>query len=300
MEIVKLKTSEVCGNPEQPRKKFDPKHIRDLAESIKADGQRQAGEVIPVGLITDLAEADYTLGENIKYIIIGGECRYRACKEAETTYDAVICKTPLTRREILVRAIVENEQRKDPTPIENARAYKNLEDSGLSIEDIAKKTGKRSSYIKARIKLLDLNEVYQIALSGGGITIGQANQLTRLSSSGQDTLVRLIESGKCRTYKNVCDAADEILQAEQQLGMFEPPKPMNKEEKRSINLVEGIITGSMKIIKKGFGKDNEIIISRNLSKHKAIKLADSIELIIRHLKILENSLRKVAIAREIG
>ena len=300
MEIIKLKTSEVCGNPEQPRKKFDSKHIRDLAESIKADGQRQAGEVIPVDLITDLAEADYTLGENIKYIIIGGECRYRACKEAGTTYDAVICKTPLTRREILVRAIVENEQRKDPTPIENARAYKNLEDSGLSIEDIAKKTGKRVSYIKGRIKLLDLNEVYQLALISGGITIGQANQLTRLNSSGQDTLVRLIESGKCRTYKNVCDAADEILQVEQQTGIFEPPKPMNKEEKRSIDLVERIITSTMKIIKKGFGKDNKIIITKNLSKTKAIKLADSIELIVKHLNILENSLRKVAIAREIG
>ena len=300
MEIVKLKTSEVCGNPEQPRKKFDPKHIRDLAESIKADGQRQAGEVIPVGLITDLAEADYILDENIKYIIIGGECRYRACKEAGVTYDAVICTTPLTRREILVRAIVENEQRKDPTPIENARAYKNLEDSGLSIEDIAKKTGKRPSYIKARIKLLHLNEVYQIALSSGGITIGQANQLVRLSPGGQDTLVRLIESGKCRTYKNVCDAADEILQAEQQTGMFKPPKPMSKEEKRSINLVERVITSTMEIIKKGFGKDNKIVVSKNLSKHQAIKLADSIELIVKHLQILENSLRKVAIAREIS
>ena len=56
----------------------------------------------------------------------------------------------------------------------------------------------------------------------------------------------------------------------------------------------------MKIIKKGFGKDNKIIITKNLSKTKAIKLADSIELIVKHLNILENSLRKVAIAREIG
>ena len=297
--IVRLKVDEVAGNPQQPRKKFNPQSIDELAESMSIDGQRQPGEVIPIENIIDLEQADFKLDSNIKYLIIGGERRYKACVKASRDYEAVVCTEKLTLQEILIRAIVENEQREDPSEIENANAYKALSLQNLSFVEIAKLTGKKPSYIKSRVDLLLLNNVYQLALTNGGLTIGQAAQLVRLNSSGQDSLVRLIEAGKCKKFTDVCAAADMLLAIEQQQDFFGDMKPMTPEEKQKISWIESSLNSVKKFIGKGFNKDNKIIISTKIPKHQAAKMANEIGLIISHLKMLEDDLRKSIILQEI-
>lgn len=284
--VVLLDTEQCYGNPNQPRKYFNRQELQELANSIKEAGQLQPGKVRPDG--------------NGRYMIIMGERRWRACKLAGVQYKAIIVN--IDDDTLSLQAIIENEVRSDVTPMESAKAYKVQTDKGMEVKELAKKVGRRPSYIQSRLDLLKLNPIHQIALDQGGLTIGQANQLTRLSRSGQDALVKMIDNGKVKSYKDVCNATDAILQAEQQSGfeLTPPPKPLSRKEKQAVNKIERTIEKLSQLFKQGFNKNGEIVIYQKTNPHKATQLAEQIGLIKKSLTYLEKDLRKGAIQAQIA
>lgn len=150
-------------NPKQPRTEFDPKKLEELSESI-----RQHGILEPI-----IIEA----ADDGNFYIIAGERRTRASKMAGLT------KVPVQLRKFdeqqkLEMALIENIQRADLNPIEEAQAYYNLiQISELNQEEVAKRVGKARATVANAIRLLKLPEDIQRALSAGQITSGHARAL---------------------------------------------------------------------------------------------------------------------------
>ena len=139
---VTLKISEIEPNRTQPRKEFDEQALSELAESISQHGLLQPLLVRPL-----------TLGG---YQIVAGERRYRASRMAGLTEVPVIIKE-LTDTETMEIALIENLQREDLSPVEEALGYKALIDEhGFSQEEVAKSVGKSRPAVANALRLLKL------------------------------------------------------------------------------------------------------------------------------------------------
>jgi ParB family chromosome partitioning protein len=175
--------SRLIPNPQQPRLEFDDVGLRQLADSI-----REKGVLQPV-----LVE----VGEGGAYVIIAGERRVRAARLAGLAKIPVIVGR-FSLEEKLEIAIIENVQRENLTPIEEAQAYKRLMDTaGLSQEQVAGKVGKDRSTVANTMRLLKLPEEAQEALAHGAITAGHARALLAIVSSSDQQMVlkRIIDQG---------------------------------------------------------------------------------------------------------
>ena len=151
-------------NRYQPRSLFDESGLDDLAESIRTQGVVQPIVVTPKG--------------KGRYTIIAGERRWRASKKAGLTSVPVVVREVENDQQLLEMALVENVQRADLNPIEEAEAYRTLADSfELSQEDIASRVGKGRTTITNALRLLRLPEEIQDFLREGRLTAGQARPL---------------------------------------------------------------------------------------------------------------------------
>jgi len=149
-------------NPTQPRQYFDEDSLAELAESVKTLG------IIQPILVND---------NGGHYTIIAGERRYRAARIAQLTEVPVIIKE-YTEMEILQASIIENIQRQDLTPMEEASSYKRLMDEFFfSADDIAKKLGKNKHSIISALHLLELSPRAQALAAQGKITASHAKAL---------------------------------------------------------------------------------------------------------------------------
>ena len=177
--VAEVALADLRPSPEQPRHDFKESALRELADSIKEKGVLQ-----PV-----LVEADGGGG----YVIVAGERRVRAARLAGLERIPVIVRQ-FTAQEKLEIALIENVQREDLSPIEEAHAYKRLmEIANLSQEQIAQKVGKDRSTVANTIRLLKLPEDAQSALDDGTISPGHAKALLMLVNvSDQQVLVRRI------------------------------------------------------------------------------------------------------------
>lgn len=169
-------------NPEQPRKYFGEDELRELADSIK-----EHGIIEPI-----IAEA----AADGLYTIIAGERRYRAALLAGLREAPVLIRSypPETRLEI---ALIENIQRTDLNPIEEAQAYRKLMDlTGLSQDSMAARVGKNRSTVANALRLLRLPEEIQESLVKGEISPGHARAILQAAGTeGQETLFREIREG---------------------------------------------------------------------------------------------------------
>jgi ParB family chromosome partitioning protein len=177
--VVEVLLADLKPNPEQPRRAFKESTLRELADSI-----REKGVLQPV-----LAESDIGGG----YIIIAGERRVRAARLAGLQKIPVVVRQ-FSAREKLEIAVIENVQREDLSPMEEAQAYKRLmEMADLSQEQVAQKVGKDRSTIANTIRLLKLPEEAQAELDRGAISPGHARALLMLVNvSDQQVLLRRI------------------------------------------------------------------------------------------------------------
>lgn len=139
--IIQLSLEDVMPNPDQPRKNFDEDQMADLVDSVTEHGVLQPIIVAPRG---------------DKYLIVAGERRYRASKQAGLeTIPAVVRE--LTDAQIFELALIENVQRADLNPIEEARGYKRLMDHfGYTAERLAKRMGKSRPQVSNTLRLLSL------------------------------------------------------------------------------------------------------------------------------------------------
>ena len=163
METVeKISLKEIKVNPFQPRKIFDEAALNELAESIKEHGVLQPIIVRRKG----------------KYFeIVVGERRFRGSKIAGLTEIPVVVRE-LTDQQMMEIAILENLQREDLTPIEEAEAYQNLMESlNLTQEQLAFRLGKSRPHIANHIRLLSLPEVVRGHISAGNLSMGHGRAL---------------------------------------------------------------------------------------------------------------------------
>lgn len=181
-DIVEIPLTEIRSNPYQPRKEFDEKSLSEFAESIKEHGVIQ-----PI-----------IVKKSIKgYEIIAGERRTRASKMAgKETIPAIV--RDLSDEDMMEIALIENIQREDLNPIEEAEAFsKIIETSNITQEEAARKFGKSRSYITNILGLLSLPEKTKKYVQEGKITMGHARVLSKLSDPEQiDNLAdQIIEDG---------------------------------------------------------------------------------------------------------
>lgn len=173
-DIKTLRMSEIEPNKSQPRTVFDEENIKGLAESIKEHGLIQPIVVRP-------------LPNGITYQIIAGERRWRACKLLKMEEVSVIIRET-DELEAAQLAIVENVQRADLNPVEEAMAYRALMDKyGMTQDRLAEVMGKSRPYIANLTRLLSLPEEALTALSNGEISVGHAKVL--LSIEDKDSLI---------------------------------------------------------------------------------------------------------------
>jgi ParB family chromosome partitioning protein len=169
-------------NPEQPRKHFGEDELKELADSI-----REHGIIEPI-IAEEAGDGTYT--------IIAGERRYRAALLAGLAEAPVLLRSypPEARLEI---ALIENIQRTDLNPIEEAQAYKKLmELTGLSQDSLAAKVGKNRSTVANALRLLRLPREIQEALIRGDISPGHARAILQAAKNEDgDALFREIREG---------------------------------------------------------------------------------------------------------
>ena len=166
-EVVQLSIDRLVANPGQPRKHFDETELKELADSIAEHG-----------IIQPIIAADAGDGS---CIIIAGERRTRAARIAGLAEVPVIIREYTDQKRLEV-SLIENIQRSDLNPIEEAAAYKNLMDySSLSQEELAAKVGKSRSAVTNALRLLKLPAEVQKSLEtgpeNGGISPGHARAL---------------------------------------------------------------------------------------------------------------------------
>lgn len=167
---------DIHPNPNQPRTHFDEKELQELADSISEHGVLQ-----PLLVRRD--------GKG--YQIITGERRYQASKLAEISKVPVIVKD-VDETEVLALALIENLQRSDLNPIEEARGYKQLIDaSGMTQDALSKAVSKSRSAITNALRLLDLPEPVQQMLFEGKLTAGHARAI--LAVPYEDARIKLAE-----------------------------------------------------------------------------------------------------------
>ncbi len=169
-EIVELNIADIRSNPYQPRKSFDEQALNELAESIKEHGLVQ-----PI-----------IVKKSIKgYEIVAGERRTKASKIAgKTTIPAII--RDFNDTQMMEIALIENIQRENLNPIEEANAYeKILTAENITQEELAKKFGKSRSYITNILGILRLPENVKNYVIEGKLSLGHARTLSKLENPEQ-------------------------------------------------------------------------------------------------------------------
>ena len=174
--VTKLPIEDIVPNPNQPRIHFNETELRELSESIQEHG-----------VLQPLLVRKHGNG----YEIIAGERRYQASKLAGLEELPVIIKD-VNDEEMLALALIENLQRSDLNPVEEAKGYRQLIDaSGMTQEALSKAVSKSRSAITNSLRLLDLPEVVQQMIFEGKLTAGHARAI--LAVPYEDARIRLAE-----------------------------------------------------------------------------------------------------------
>ncbi len=166
--VVTLRLTEIEPNRNQPRADFDENSLSELAESIQKHGLIQPIVVRPTS--------------SGAYQIVAGERRWRACRMAGLREVPVVIKE-LDDRNYFEVALVENLQREDLNPVEEAQGYRTLVEAyGLTQEQVAENVGKSRSAVTNALRLLNLSEAALEALKNGEITAGHARAILAADS----------------------------------------------------------------------------------------------------------------------
>lgn len=166
--VEQVALSKIRPNPYQPRREFDQQALRELAKSIDESGVFQ-----PVILRQPNPQLD-------RYELIAGERRFRASKLAKKKTIPAIVRA-MSDEQVMEAAILENLQREDLTPLEEAQGYATLMDKlSLTQAEVAQKLGKSRPYIANYLRLLGLPEQIKQLVDDGSLSMGQARTLLGL------------------------------------------------------------------------------------------------------------------------
>src|SRR5947207_11386507 len=167
--VMNLGIEEIRPNRSQPRRHFDERQIEELAESI-----RSKGVLLPLIVRRD----------SDGYVLVAGERRWRAAQRAGLRELPVMVRE-VTDNESFEIALIENIQREDLNPIEEAEAYKRLiEEHGLTQDELAARVGKDRSTVTNTLRLLRLPEAIKEAIVAGALSMGHARALLAIADEG--------------------------------------------------------------------------------------------------------------------
>lgn len=190
-----LDISKIKPNPDQPRRQFNEQELNELSDSIKQNGVLQPLLVRKVG--------NY-------YEIVAGERRYQASKLAGLKEVPVVIRE-ISDEDVFKLALIENLQRSDLTPIEEARGYKQLiKEKDLTQEELSKILSKSRSAITNTLRLLDLPEIVQGFVADGLLTAGHARAILAVPS----------DEGRVRLAQKVIDERLSVRQTETLAPLF--------------------------------------------------------------------------------
>lgn len=211
---IEIDINSIYPNENQPRKNFDEERINELAQSIKEHGVIQ-----PLIVAKD--------GEFYK--IIAGERRWRAAKVAGLKKVPIIVKD-LTDTEVMEISLIENLQREDLNPVEEAKAYKALMDEyKLTQEDISKKIGKARSSITNSIRILNLDEKVLSYIVDGTLSEGHGKALLSIEDKNMQYEIA----------KKIIDGGLNVRQTEQLVKtILKGKKKKVKDKKKDIYIQE--------------------------------------------------------------
>jgi ParB family chromosome partitioning protein len=196
---IEIPLSRVSPNPRQPRQRMDQEDLEALAASIAAHG------VIQPILVTETLDG---------YQLVAGERRFRASQLAGLERIPAIVRQ-IADREQLELALVENLQRQDLGPMEEAQAFRSLIDEfGLSQDDVAARVGRARSTVANTLRLLDLDPKVQAAVSDGTISEGHARALGGLPTEQQS-----------RVLGTVAEQQFSVRQTEELVRRLRTPRP---------------------------------------------------------------------------
>lgn len=171
-EIKEIMIEDIFPNPDQPRREFDEDKLRELSDSIKEHGLLQPILVKP---------------EGNRYYVIAGERRLRACKLAGLDRISCIVRS-CSEQEMTEKALIENIQRSDLSPVEEGLAYARLiEEYGLTQEQVAKKVGKGRPTVANLLRIIQLPAEILDLLQKEKISLGHAKVLLSLSNEAEQT-----------------------------------------------------------------------------------------------------------------
>ena len=216
--IKQIPLAQIGANPDQPRKTFRDAELNDLAASIKEKGVLQ-----PI-LLRAVAGRPYN------YEIVAGERRFRASKLAGLNEIPAVVKK-LDDNNAMEIALIENVQRENLDPVEEAAAYKNLiEKCNYEMDDVSRLIGKSASYIRNSMRILELPESVRIMVSNGELSASHARTIAvaenpeklaqeiinkKMSVADTSVLVKNTKrTGKARQFTNKTIATNDIKKME--------------------------------------------------------------------------------------
>jgi len=203
--IKEIPIVDIEPNPDQPRREFDPQALNDLADSLRDHGLLQ-----PV-LVRSVGE---------RYFLIAGERRLRAAKLAG--FDTIKCIVQLcSDQEMAERALIENIQRADLSPIEEGMAYNRLiVDYGLTQEQVAQRVGKARTTVANLLRVILLPEVVLELLRNEKISLGHAKVLLGI----KDTSLQVLTAQKAAQEQlSVRETEDLINRLTEKTAKVKPP-----------------------------------------------------------------------------
>jgi ParB family transcriptional regulator, chromosome partitioning protein len=206
----------ILPNPYQPRTQLDEEPLDELAASIREHG------IIQPLIVTQIEEG--AVGE--RFQLIAGERRWRAARRAGLEMVPVVIKEA-TEREMLELAIIENIQRADLNPIEEAAAFQQMADfSNMTQNEIAERVGKSRTAVANTMRLLKLPDPIQDLVRQGRLSEGHARALLGLSSASEmmDAAERIMRRGMT------------VRQAEELVRHLLAPRPDGASPERTLNL----------------------------------------------------------------
>ncbi|MCR4601082.1 MAG: ParB/RepB/Spo0J family partition protein [Clostridia bacterium] len=203
-----INLNNIKPNASQPRKTFDPESIKDLADSIREHGMIQPIIVRP--------------SEN-GFEIVAGERRWRAAREAGLKSVPALIRE-LNDRENMLIALIENMQREDLNPIEEAFAFREMMTRyGLTQDEVSKSVGKSRPYISNSMRLLKLPEIVRKMVAEGRLSGGHAKMIAGVES--EEMQIRLAEIS--------CDGQMSVRALEAMIANAQTPDEPKKNKKKA-------------------------------------------------------------------
>jgi len=271
----------IYPNPDQPRKVFPREALEELALSIKEQGLIEPLVVVPKGE---------------KFMLIAGERRWRACRMAGLT-TAPVRIMEADDRQIAEMALVENLQRQDLTPLEEAGAFKEMLDKGYTKEELAQKLGFKQVWrVDERLSLLNLAPKFQDAMTFGIISPSQAFEISRLQDvEDQEVVFRKIKAGELTTYNYLRRFVNAMVEAKKDKVLFEMPK---KQDLEIVSRWEKTLDAVTGLIVKSFSPEDCRVLARVCQGNAQVNLM-KIDLIIKHLNMVKKAMMENASRQEV-